>query len=474
MIYCLLLFPFVFLTSANNINVTNVSVVNVSGGAAEIQFDISWSNSWAFTEIVSGKNITNHDAAWVFIKFRSGAEWKHAWLSATGHYAPTGARIDVASNGGDTNVGAFIYRSADGFGGLSLSGVRLKWEFSKNGVLKTNNIDISVQAIEMVYIPECSFYIGSGGDENSHFYKYPNSTDPYYITNSTAINIGQNTDELYYASGGGDHVGPIPSAFPNGYKAFYCMKYEITQGQYTKFLDYLPSGYDYQHYPNKYGQARHTINLVDGNFVVDTPDRACNWLSWSDVCAYCDWAGLRPMTELEFEKACRGSLFPIQKEYPWGDTTLTHLDYYDGVDGSGTETAFPTNANCHSYYYHSTDTIRYGPARAGIFARSGTTRHQAGAGYYGVMELGGNVYEQAVSVGYTQGRAFNGCHGDGYLQTLQPTWPTSTGSGKRGGSFTDHYSHNYDYRIRTSDRYSAAAVPLRESISGGRGVRSAE
>ena len=29
-------------------------------------------------------------------------------------------------------------------------------------------------------------------------------------------------------------------------------------------------------------------------------------ISWSDMSAYLDWSGLRPMTELEYEKACRG------------------------------------------------------------------------------------------------------------------------------------------------------------------------
>ena len=473
LMFCGLFLMLSFSAFGNNINVTNVSIVNVAGGTAEIQFDISWSNSWAFTEIVSGNNITNHDAAWVFIKYRSGVEWKHAWLTETGHFTPAGGRIDVASNGGDTNIGAFIYRGADGFGGFVLTGVRLKWDFSKNGVLNTNNIDISVQAIEMVYVPESEFYVGSGGAESSPFYKYPNTSEPYYITNAAAINVGANTNEFYYTSGSGDHLGPIPAEFPKGYTAFYCMKYEITQGQYAKFLNYLPGGYDYQHYPDKYGDARYTIHLTDGNFIADTPDRACNWLSWSDVCAYCDWSGLRPMTELEFEKVCRGSLFPIPNEYPWGDTVLTHLDSYDGIDGSGTETAFPTNANCHSYY-RSSDVIRCGPARAGIFARAGTTRHQAGAGYYGAMEMGGNVYEQVVTIGNPQGRAYVGCNGDGYLQTVQATWPTSAGSGRRGGSFTDHHGVNYDRRIRTSDREWAISIPSREHYSGGRGVRSAE
>ena len=51
------------------------------------------------------------------------------------------------------------------------------------------------------------------------------------------------------------------------------------------------------------------------------------------------------MDELEFEKACRGPLYPVPNEYPWGDTLLTAMTGFVGLDGSGTETAKPTNAN---------------------------------------------------------------------------------------------------------------------------------
>ena len=476
---CLFLFVLSFFANANSLNVTNVSIINVSGGTADVQFDISWSNSYRWMENVAGKSLTNYDAAWVFVKFRNSSmgNWAHALLSATGHSAPAGSVIEIHSNGGETNVGAMVYRSDVGNGDVSFANIILKWDMSKNGLTKTNFVDVRIHAIEMVNIPECRFALGSGGSEYYHFYEYPDTLQSYYVTNAGAINISTNAGDLHYTGGGGDSTGPIPAVFPNGFSGFYCMKYEITQGQYADFLNSLSPGYALARFPNAYGNWRHTVRDIDlnGIYSADTKDRACNYLGWADVSAYLDWAALRPMTELEYEKTCRGPSVPVPNELPWGTTWARHIDYYDGIDGSGTETAFPTNANCHYYYFYHDDSTRMGPTRVGIFARFATTRIQSGAGYYGVMELGGNVYEQAITIGNNEGRAFVGNHGDGYLQTAPPTWPVSTGIGDRGGTYTDHYNNRQrDWELRTSDRHRAIVVGGRAHDRGGRGVRSAE
>ncbi|MEI8345170.1 MAG: hypothetical protein WCG06_03765 [Candidatus Omnitrophota bacterium] len=98
-----------------------------------------------------------------------------------------------------------------------------------------------------------------------------------------------------------------------------------------------------------------------------------------------------------------------------------------------------------------------GPLRCGIFATAiSTTRTTAGAGYFGNMELSGNVYERTVSVGNTSGRAFTGTHGDGTLTTTSgyegnatnTDWPGidananrgvtgALGSGLRGGCYAN-------------------------------------
>ena len=41
---------------------------------------------------------------------------------------------------------------------------------------------------------------------------------------------------------------------------------------------------------------------------------AAYYLSWTDLAAYLDWACLSPMTEIQFEKACRGAESPFLSE----------------------------------------------------------------------------------------------------------------------------------------------------------------
>src|SRR5436853_2544581 len=60
---------------ANNLVITNVSMVN-TGSLHQVQFDISWDNSWR-------SSITdNYDAAWVFFKINYNGTWQHLGLTA--------------------------------------------------------------------------------------------------------------------------------------------------------------------------------------------------------------------------------------------------------------------------------------------------------------------------------------------------------------------------------------------------------
>ena len=139
---------------------------------------------------------------------------------------------------------------------------------------------------------------------------------------------------------------------------------------------------------------------------------AMNYIHWMDWAAFCDWAALRPMTELEFEKGARGPAPAVVAEYAWGTTGTTAavsvlLTAAETVFGSGNGLA---NINAAGVA---------GPVRSGFAATSSTSSNRvtSGGSYYGAMDMSGNLYELTVAIGNSTGRAFKGTHGDGNLTT---------------------------------------------------------
>lgn len=217
-------------------------------------------------------------------------------------------------------------------------------------------------------------------------------------------------------------------------------------------------------------------------FSCDRLDRSCNYLSWQDGCAYMDWAGLRPMTELEVEKACRGPLTPVPGEYAWGSTSLNNGTGINGTE-NGTETLVSTIANiCYGNLTFTGGDGGQGPLRCGIFARTSTSRRDAGATYWGIMEMSGNVVERHVTLGNSTGRLFDGLHGDGELSVNGngdvANWPGlsggqitgATGSGSKLGYWSNTTTMYIMISSRNSSSYSYAG---RISVNGFRGGHSA-
>lgn len=450
-------------SNANNVQVGAPSVggQNTTSHYSIVNFDVSWENSWR-----TSTNESNYDAVWVFVKFRksNSSLWQHATLNygspgtaaASGHTEPAGATLSGTSDG----KGVFVYRNANGTGNVSFTGAGLRWNYGADGVLDNDSVEIRVFAVEMVYITPGQFYLGSGGTEVGTF-KAGGTSNPYLVTSDSAITVGSGATDLSY-SGSGDGVGPIPLAFPKGYNAFWSMKYEISEQQYADFLNSLDAA----------RAALRDIGIpgTANNYIPTHPERAAESLSGVDFLAIMDWMALRPMTELEYEKNCRGyNIMPVPNEYAWGNTTISGVT---AVNNPSTAQETPQNGNA-TYYSGAGFLAR--PMRCGAFARDTTTsRTESGGSYYGVLDLSGNVQEYAMIVGNTTGRAFTGLHGDGNLnangQADVANWATG-GLAYRGGYYSD-----YDPNLRVSGRSYALSFSnaTRGAGYGGRGVRTAE
>lgn len=499
---CVVFFILSFLclsAKASNIQITSVALKNkdVANGTIYINFDLSWDYSW------KERVHANWDAAWVFAKCYDDYldEWKQVYLTPpagnpvlnpSGSYIAEphhigGANVPMWSEFatsptelGEKTVGLFIYRKGVGHGSNNITDISLQWNYRDQDFLDEDTLQISVFAIEMVYIPAHTYIIGDGVSEQSLYLDGNNLIIKTDVAQKQSKYMGTVTTEKGLSYNG----VAIPDTFPKGVKAFYLMKYEITQHGYVDFLNTLtteqqttrtsiaptsargtlamPSGT----YRTNATQYRNFIRVrnpampaqdniparsaIYGHSVTGQDDEegwdmetnggniACNFLSWNDGLAYLDWSCLRPMTELEYEKACRGTKF-LRKEMAWGQ------QYGYSCNAKGI-----ANANQPDERPVDTTTcyLETGKApwviRVGAFARDSTYRNQSGATYYGVMEMSGNLWERCVNVATDAGRAFIPVNGDGKLSqegeaeviSSQGTvcWPEEAGGGLRGAA----------------------------------------
>lgn len=469
---------------ANNIQITglNLQITDPVKQLATLEFSLSWENSWK----TGGAN-GNHDAAWIFAKFsHNKGPWQHLHFAASGHEGKSSVPVEVRAELVDKTTtyhplnnpvaGIFVHRTAFGSGKMTIAKLTLRWNYSFDIPDPEASIDVQVFAIEMVYIPEGSFYAGDGSSYGT--FRGVASNQPLQIGDFPTVIKCEDTgycDAQLEGSGiwihgtkgisqNSDRAVNVNSNFPTGYQAFYCMKYEVSQKQYADFLNTLtPTQASTRVFAGS--GSGYTIHQEGGRYVSDTPDRPNNWMDWADAMAYADWACLRPMTELEYEKASRGLLAPVAGEYAWGNAKIVTYAYT--VGHSGTSQSSISNLDSHNGNCAYNISSPYGPLRSGIFAEArNNSRTRAGASVWGVMELSGNVVERCVSLGHPQGRYFTGLCGDGILDSLGDAdvadWPCSdaAGAGFRGGSWafgaepcrvSDRREASIDYALRFDD-----------------------
>ncbi len=508
------LFILLFITSQSFANNLVIGSTVYASGTNTITFTIKWDNSW---RVNGAQGPNNWDAVWIFVKRQPCAAngiWSHALLSTTAAdhtiTAPNSNNliIDPVTDG----MGVFIHRDASAnnqIGNLTTATtVNIKLSGTYNPALvgsSTNADNFKVIGIEMVYVPTGSFYIGDGRPTNTSNFSAGNAVSAKLI-NSAIQTAGLGSYINYTSNPTYGCVIPLPSTYPLGYNGFYCMKYEINQQQILDYLNCLT--YDQQagrlaawgaRYPNavstywNYAGNYHrqsirvgtagTNNSTPAVFVLDNTWNAylpSGYMNWQDLTSYLDWSGLRPMTEFEYEKACRGTLNPVTYEYPWGNNSTLNL-----VNGTG------TNGNTATEFYNGIlDGMVHGnwdagPARAGFAATASTNRVQSGATFYGIMDMAGNVWEQCVGggTGYNYS-TFTTANGDGALAknglANVTGWPsdggTASGTILKGGGYYNMYYYNC---FQVSDRSFYAGTTLNQTTGntkdrsiGGRGIRN--
>lgn len=472
----LLLLFIVQLTWANNLSIANV----VKTSDNQLRFDISWDNSWRVSDY--------YDAVWIFVKYKNSTEqWQHLDITTTG------ASSGFAGFKTFDDKGLMIYRNSSNTGIGTMTGtIDINFDSSTIGSFP----DFKVFGIEMVYINEGAFFVGDGVSAN-RFYQGDDDTLPYYVQDSNEITVGNTSNDI----NGLNLTNNIPSTYPTGFDSFYLMKYEVSQEQYIAFLNTLTpaqqqsrtqsdlsaisSANRFVMYPvtgsNIPGRknsiacdatATNTspitfYNDLNNNGIPNESDDgqniACNYLTFNDNLAYLEWAAMRPITDMEFEKATRGPAYPIASDVANGTNSVTGLA---SLTNSGQINESVSNINTDGLSNYN---IGF-PIRVGALANSTSTRLQSGGSFYGVMDLTGNVIELSVN---TINSALNYSYifGSGSLDTngFSTSWNGDfTNCALKGGgyygnsiptSFNSYRGFLSDFNF--IDNYSSSAFGIR-------------
>lgn len=489
---------------ANNLDVTNVTVRPINHQSTGIEFDLSWDNSW--------RDACNHDAVWLFAKYTTdgGTNWRHVTLKGdgvnpSGFLTGTNAGLEIAVP--SDRKGAFVRRVGEGRGNLGTKGIRLVWDLDADGITSGTRARVSVQGLEMVYIPQGPFYVGDNSSDKALKVTYINTAS---MTNTAATGTGTLASPYTNMTSAGmgrpyGVTGVFNTNYPNGYNAFYCMKYELSRGRYLAFLNMLTTNQVTTMRTMQFNflGALGTIGGVSNSYplnmtnacplkavvlAVSANPAAPTYSGWTQYFAFTDWAGLRPLTEMEFEKACRGPALPVDRDYPWGTASrlLAHR-----LTNANTVAETKLDANANLFAGGEPSALQngilypYAPLRCGALGGETSDQFQSGASYYGVMDMAGNAFERCICViqaqpigsAHADSLKFNAVHGDGLLNpdgTANTTnWPYPSANSYGGGALG---SRGGDYTLPSvncavADRFRASQTGY--TSPGIRAVRTA-
>lgn len=406
----------------------NVEISDVFKSGTSVSFDVTWDNSWRTVS-------DDHDAVWIFLKLapNGGPSWKHVRIKTTFPASGFEAEIDP------DETGFILRRSIAGNGSVSTNvTVHLYYSEATEGVYQ----DVKVTGLEMVKVDSGSFYLGDGASDRT-FHRGDDETASYHVQSEGVMTHGNTENDF----DGGTSSVDIPANFPKGYAEFYCMKYQITQGQYVDFLNSIPraaqnlrtnTDLSGTSITNRYvmtntsamtysNAIRCDATISTGNIFFycdhdgdgignesnDGQSKVCGFLTVQDVYAYLDWAGLGIMTNLEYEKACRGSLAAVPLEYAWGSNLINHVGSILN-DGEANEKHSNSGVEGGLIPLSNSANVIYKARRVGLNApASGATRELSNASFYGIMDMTSRF--DNLCVNYKSDQPYEGEEGDGEL-----------------------------------------------------------
>ena len=216
--------------------------------------------------------------------------------------------------------------------------------------------------------------------------------------------------------------------------AFYMDRYEVTIGQYKRFLRETAHGTLPDQTPDWIAEKAIVLaqkgvqQLV--SFTTPTDNHPVVGVTFSDAQAYAQWAGKRLPTEAEWEYAARGGL--VGKRYVWGNRLPKETD--GNFSGS-----FGGEQADDGYLY---------TAPVGSYATND----------YGLCDMAGNVWEWCAD-----------WYGEDYYASSLPKNPKGPGTGTerviRGSGWSSHLQHlRLSRRLKLSP--TAAGFPQAIESSG--------
>ena len=227
---------------ATDLAVTDVAIARVPNTpTAHVTSNVAWQNAW--------RNERNHDAAWIFVKVRAaGGPWRHASIIRAS-LQPVARLLQPPSIAVSPDLVGLFVSAASPMRGPVIWSLDLTVDLSLIRDLSADSaLETRVFGVEMVQIPEGAFTLGDPDPaalKFAAFYRSNAAGSPdglIEIRSEEAIEVGAAMGALNYQvehpEYQGDRQGPIPAAFPKGFRAFYAMKYRALAGPVCRVPQY--------------------------------------------------------------------------------------------------------------------------------------------------------------------------------------------------------------------------------------------